>query len=89
MNLFQLEMTAKQLYPDRFGEWPGYSSGDPYPENPGGRTAVRPHDGREHRHRDQLRTRTILRSHEKPAPSRRYGTVIALSDRVADELRVA
>jgi ABC-type Fe3+-hydroxamate transport system substrate-binding protein len=31
LNLFQLEMTAKQLYPDRFGEWPGYESG-PYPE---------------------------------------------------------
>jgi len=34
MNLFQLEMTAKQLYPDRFGEWPGYVDGDPYPEFP-------------------------------------------------------
>lgn len=34
MNLFQLEMTAKQLYPDQFGEWPGYESGDPYPEIP-------------------------------------------------------
>jgi ABC-type Fe3+-hydroxamate transport system substrate-binding protein len=32
MNLFQLEMTAKQLYPERFGEWPDYESGDPYPE---------------------------------------------------------
>ncbi|WP_226022120.1 ABC transporter substrate-binding protein [Halomicrobium salinisoli] len=31
LNLFQLEMTAKQLYPDRFGEWPTYESG-PYPE---------------------------------------------------------
>ena len=36
MNLFQLEMTAKQLYPDRFGEWPDYTSGDPYPEIPKG-----------------------------------------------------
>ena len=36
MNLFQLEMTAKQLYPDQFGEWPDYSSGDPYPEIPKG-----------------------------------------------------
>ncbi|WP_135364258.1 ABC transporter substrate-binding protein [Halosimplex halophilum] len=36
MNLFQLEMTAKQLYPGRFGEWPGYSAGDPYPEIPEG-----------------------------------------------------
>ncbi|WP_117595543.1 ABC transporter substrate-binding protein [Haloprofundus halophilus] len=34
MNLFQLEMTAKQLYPDQFGEWPGYENGDPYPEIP-------------------------------------------------------
>lgn len=32
MNLFQLEMTAKQLYPNIFGEWPGYEQGDPYPE---------------------------------------------------------
>ncbi len=34
MNLFQLEMTAKQLYPDRFGAWPGYADGEPYPEIP-------------------------------------------------------
>ncbi|GGL58935.1 hypothetical protein GCM10009039_16450 [Halocalculus aciditolerans] len=33
MNLFQLEMTAKQLYPDVFGEWPGYTGGD-YPQIP-------------------------------------------------------
>jgi ABC-type Fe3+-citrate transport system substrate-binding protein len=33
-NLFQLEMTAKQLYPDQFGEWPEYVSGEPYPEIP-------------------------------------------------------
>jgi ABC-type Fe3+-hydroxamate transport system substrate-binding protein len=33
LNLFQLEMTAKQLYPDAFGEWPTYDSG-PYPELP-------------------------------------------------------
>ena len=33
LNLFQLEMTAKQLYPDEFGEWPTYESG-PYPEIP-------------------------------------------------------
>ena len=33
LNLFQLEMTAKQLYPDVFGEWPQYESG-PYPEIP-------------------------------------------------------
>ncbi|WP_415383285.1 ABC transporter substrate-binding protein [Halosimplex sp. TS25] len=32
LNLFQLEMTAKQLYPDAFGEWPGYVDGEPYPE---------------------------------------------------------
>lgn len=32
MNLFQLEMTAKQLYPEVFGEWPDYAAGDPYPE---------------------------------------------------------
>jgi ABC-type Fe3+-hydroxamate transport system substrate-binding protein len=35
MNLFQLEMTAKQLYPDAFGEWPTYAGG-PYPEIPEG-----------------------------------------------------
>ncbi|WP_324663769.1 ABC transporter substrate-binding protein [Haloarcula sediminis] len=33
LNLFQLEMTAKQLYPELFGEWPRYESG-PYPEMP-------------------------------------------------------
>lgn len=31
MNLFQLEMTAKQLYPEQFGAWPGYEDGDVYP----------------------------------------------------------
>lgn len=36
MNLFQLEMTAKQLYPDRFGAWPRYTTGEPYPEIPDG-----------------------------------------------------
>ena len=35
LNLFQLEMTAKQLYPDAFGEWPRYEEG-PYPEIPDG-----------------------------------------------------
>lgn len=34
LNLFQLEMTAKQLYPDQFGVWPGYENGEPYPEIP-------------------------------------------------------
>jgi len=34
MNLFQTEMTAKQLYPERFGAWPGYVDGEPYPEIP-------------------------------------------------------
>ncbi|ELZ44501.1 ferrichrome-binding protein [Halorubrum coriense DSM 10284] len=34
MNLFQLEMTAKQLFPERFGEWPGYDHGDDYPDVP-------------------------------------------------------
>lgn len=34
MNLFQLEMTAKQLYPEQFGEWPEYVNGEPYPEIP-------------------------------------------------------
>ncbi|GGM60385.1 ABC-type Fe3+-hydroxamate transport system substrate-binding protein [Halarchaeum rubridurum] len=34
MNLFQIEMTAKQLYPDVFGEWPGYTDGEPYPAIP-------------------------------------------------------
>ncbi|WP_435116286.1 ABC transporter substrate-binding protein [Halolamina sp. C58] len=33
LNLFQIEMTAKQLYPEAFGEWPTYDSG-PYPEIP-------------------------------------------------------
>lgn len=33
VNLFQLEMTAKQLYPERFGAWPDYVEG-PYPELP-------------------------------------------------------
>ncbi|WP_436343588.1 ABC transporter substrate-binding protein [Natronorubrum sp. FCH18a] len=33
LNLFQLEMTAKQLYPDLFGAWPTYTDG-PYPEIP-------------------------------------------------------
>jgi ABC-type Fe3+-hydroxamate transport system substrate-binding protein len=33
LNLFQLEMTAKQLYPDQFGPWPQYDDG-PYPEIP-------------------------------------------------------
>ncbi|WP_424006883.1 ABC transporter substrate-binding protein [Haloferax denitrificans] len=32
MNLFQLEMTAKQLYPERFGAWPTYEDGDDYPD---------------------------------------------------------
>jgi ABC-type Fe3+-hydroxamate transport system substrate-binding protein len=31
VNLFQLEMGAKQLYPEQFGDWPGYVDG-PYPE---------------------------------------------------------
>ena len=31
MNLFQLEMTAKQLYPEQFGAWPAYENGDTYP----------------------------------------------------------
>lgn len=33
-NLFQLEMTAKQVYPDVFGEWPGDGSETSYPEIP-------------------------------------------------------
>jgi len=33
LHLFQLEMTAKQLYPEQFGEWPTYTDG-PYPEIP-------------------------------------------------------
>ncbi len=36
MNLFQLEMTAKQLYPDQFGAWPSYTDGEPYPTIPDG-----------------------------------------------------
>nr|WP_187367423.1 hypothetical protein [Haloferax sp. KTX1] len=32
MNLFQTEMTAKQLYPDQFGAWPTDEDGDDYPE---------------------------------------------------------
>ncbi|KKF39102.1 ABC transporter substrate-binding protein [Halorubrum saccharovorum] len=35
LNLFQIEMTAKQLYPDEFGAWPRYEEG-PYPEIPEG-----------------------------------------------------
>jgi ABC-type Fe3+-hydroxamate transport system substrate-binding protein len=31
MNLFQLEMTAKQFYPEQFGAWPAYENGDVYP----------------------------------------------------------
>lgn len=34
MNLFQLEMTAKQLYPERFGAWPDDADGDVYPTFP-------------------------------------------------------
>jgi hypothetical protein len=34
VNLFQLEMGAKQLYPEQFGAWPGYTDGEPYPEIP-------------------------------------------------------
>jgi ABC-type Fe3+-hydroxamate transport system substrate-binding protein len=34
MTMFGLEMTAKQLYPDAFGEWPGYVDGEPLPEIP-------------------------------------------------------
>ena len=34
MNLFQIEMTAKQLFPEQFGEWPAYELGDGYPEIP-------------------------------------------------------
>ncbi len=33
LNRFQLEMTAKQLYPKAFGEWPRHEEG-PYPEFP-------------------------------------------------------
>jgi ABC-type Fe3+-hydroxamate transport system substrate-binding protein len=32
LNLFQTEMTAKQLYPEQFGAWPGYVDGEPYPD---------------------------------------------------------
>ncbi|WP_435177463.1 ABC transporter substrate-binding protein [Halorussus sp. AFM4] len=34
MNLFQIEMGAKQLYPDLFGEWPDYEDGQHYPRIP-------------------------------------------------------
>ncbi|ESP89973.1 ABC transporter substrate-binding protein [Candidatus Halobonum tyrrellensis] len=34
VNLFQTEMTAKQLYPDEFGAWPGFSAGESYPDIP-------------------------------------------------------
>ena len=34
MNLFQLEMVAKQLYPEQFGEWPTDEDGGSYPEIP-------------------------------------------------------
>lgn len=36
MNLFQLEMGAKQLYPEIFGAWPEYTDGEHYPEIPAG-----------------------------------------------------
>jgi ABC-type Fe3+-hydroxamate transport system substrate-binding protein len=36
MNLFQIEMTAKQLYPEQFGTWPEYTTGEPYPKIPEG-----------------------------------------------------
>ena len=36
MNLFQIEMGAKQLYPDLFGEWPDYEDGQHYPQIPEG-----------------------------------------------------
>ncbi|QCJ47791.1 twin-arginine translocation signal domain-containing protein [Haloprofundus sp. MHR1] len=29
-NIFQLEMAAKQIYPERFGEWPGYDDDGTY-----------------------------------------------------------
>lgn len=32
VNLFQLEMTAKQLYPEAFGAWSGYENGQTYPD---------------------------------------------------------
>jgi hypothetical protein len=32
MNLFQLEMTAKELYPEQFGQWPADEDGDAYHE---------------------------------------------------------
>jgi len=31
-NLLQIEMTAKQLYPEQFGEWPRFEEGDSYPD---------------------------------------------------------
>jgi len=31
-NLLQLEMTAKQIYPEQFGEWPRFREGDTYPD---------------------------------------------------------
>ncbi|WP_283402452.1 ABC transporter substrate-binding protein [Halorubrum sp. DM2] len=31
LNLFQLEMAAKELYPERFGQWPSYDGGR-YPD---------------------------------------------------------
>jgi len=34
MDLFQIEMTAKQLYPDVFSEWPTDENEDHYPEIP-------------------------------------------------------
>jgi len=32
MVLFNIEMMAKQLFPDQFGEWPRYEAGEGYPE---------------------------------------------------------
>ncbi|WP_254543075.1 ABC transporter substrate-binding protein [Halomarina pelagica] len=34
LNLFQLEMTAKQLYPEQFGEWPGFDEQRVLPKIP-------------------------------------------------------
>jgi len=51
LNLFQLEMTAKQLYPAKFGGVADLRRGS-VPRNSGGRTAIRPAGGRGHHRGD-------------------------------------
>jgi len=67
MNLFQLEMTAKQLYPDVFGGWPADGSEDAYPEIP---ADERPFD----RERVADVVRGSVQSRPWPSPTRTRST---------------